>query len=37
MAELDWRPKVPLLDGIARLCAWIDTEIQPARRKVSAA
>lgn len=37
VAELEWRPKVSLQDGIRRLCNWIDTEIEPARRAVSAA
>lgn len=37
VSELGWRPKVPLLEGVGRLCEWIDGEIAPARRAVSAA
>ncbi|HEY0233255.1 MAG TPA: NAD-dependent epimerase/dehydratase family protein [Dokdonella sp.] len=35
--ELGWQPKVPLADGIGRLCAWIDAEVEQPRQNATAA
>ncbi|MET0230852.1 MAG: NAD-dependent epimerase/dehydratase family protein [Rhodanobacteraceae bacterium] len=35
--DLDWRPRVRLGDGIARLCAWIDAESATRAPRASAA
>jgi dTDP-L-rhamnose 4-epimerase len=36
-SELAWQPKVALADGIRKLCAWIDAEVEPARQNATAA
>jgi dTDP-L-rhamnose 4-epimerase len=35
-AALGWRPRVPLAEGIRRLCAWIDGELEPSRAATAA-
>jgi len=37
VADLDWRPRVRLNEGIRRLCAWIDAELDERVDRVSAA
>ena len=36
-SALAWQPKVSLADGIRKLCAWIDAEVEPARQNATAA
>lgn len=37
VADLDWRPRIGLNEGIRRLCAWIDAELEASGDRVSAA
>jgi dTDP-L-rhamnose 4-epimerase len=36
-SELAWQPRVALADGIRKLCAWIDAEVEPHHQNATAA